>query len=659
MKERLRILFLEDSLRDRELAAEALAGKGLVCEFTYARTQAEFEQALADGQLDIILSAFTLPSYEGGKALAYAHETRPEVPFVFVSGTIGEERAVESLKLGATDYVPKGHLERLAPVVRRALAEREFITAQHQAEAELRWKTAFLEAQVNSSLDGILVVNGEGRQILQNQRMLQLWKIPPEVASTVDDRTQLQFAMAKVKDPQAFVDKVEYLYAHPNEISRDEIELKDGTILDRYSSPVVGKDGTYYGRIWTFRDVTEQQRLEAQLRQSQKMEAIGQLAAGVAHDFNNMLAVISGNADLLLMAPDQLGPEVNEGLKQILAAAQRAAILTRQLLIFSRKQIPQPQPLVVSDLVKNMIKMLKRIIPENIRLDCDYEKESSFVQADPGMIEQVLLNLAVNARDAMPHGGQVRITTERVALNEGPTLKSPQARAGTFLCLSVSDTGTGIAPEHLPLIFEPFFTTKEPGKGTGLGLATVHGIVKQHQGWIDVSSQLGSGATFNVFLPAIPPPSTPTAVQPAELMPRGGAETILLVEDDYALRMVTRRVLETCGYKVCEASSGGEALEVWARQPGEIALLLTDIVMPGDLNGRELAEQLWSRKPGLPVVFMSGYSAEVIGRDNEFLVRTKSHLLAKPFKTTALVQTVRECLDRKLGQEHRGPVTEI
>jgi len=524
------------------------------------------------------------------------------------------------------------------------------LSAQHQAEAELRWKTAFLEAQVNSSLDGILVVNREGRQILQNQRMLQLWKIPPEVASTVDDRTQLQFAMAQVKDPQAFVEKVEYLYAYPNEISRDEIELKDGTILDRYSSPVVGKDGTYYGRIWTFRDVTEQRRLEAQLRQSQKMEAIGQLAAGVAHDFNNMLAVVRGNAELLLMAPDQLSAPADEGLKQILVAAQRAAILTRQLLIFSRKQIPQPQPLLVNDLVKNMIKMLKRLIPENIRLDCDYEKESSFVQADAGMIEQVLLNLAVNARDAMPRGGQVRVTTERVALNEGATLKSPQARAGMFLCLSVSDTGTGIAPEHLPLIFEPFFTTKEPGQGTGLGLATVHGIVKQHHGWIEVSSQLGTGATFKVFLPAIPPPGAPKAAQPAELMPRGGAETILLVEDDYAVRTVTRRVLETYGYKVCEASSGREALEVWARQPEEIALLLTDIVMPGDLNGRELAEQLWPRKPGLPAVFMSGYSADVIGSDNEFLLRTKSYLITKPCTTTALLQTLRQCLDRKLGR---------
>ena len=225
----------------------------------------------------------------------------------------------------------------------------------------------------------------------------------------------------------------------------------------------------------------------------------------------------------------------------------------------------------------------------------------------------------------------------------------PEAGAGAFVCLSVSDTGTGIAPEHLPLIFEPFFTTKEPGKGTGLGLATVHGIVKQHHGWIQVSSQLGRGATFKVFLPAIPPPSTPRAAQPAELMPRGGAETILLVEDDYALRMVTRRVLETYGHKVCEAASSREALEVWTRQAGKIDLLLTDVVMPGDLNGRELAEQLWSRKPGLPVVFMSGYSAEVIGRDNEFLVRTKSHLLAKPFKATALVQAVRECLDRKPG----------
>jgi len=521
------------------------------------------------------------------------------------------------------------------------------ITARKQAEAELQWKTAFLEAQVNSSLDGILVVSGEGKRILQNQRMLQLWRIPPDLAADVDDRKLLQFVMGKVKDPQAFMEKVEYLYAHPAEVSQDEIELTDGTIMDRYSSPVVGRDGTFYGRIWTFRDVTEQRRLEAQLRQAQKMEAIGQLAGGVAHDFNNMLAVIRGNADLLLMDEDQLSAGTSQGLKQVVGASERAANLTRQLLMFSRKQLMQPQVLALDDLVRNLLKMLQRVIREDIRLECVCQKESCLVEADAGMIEQVLLNLVVNARDAMPHGGQVRIATEKVALNEGAVRARPEARAGEFVCLSVSDNGTGIAPELLPRIYEPFFTTKEPGKGTGLGLATVYGIVNQHHGWIEVSSQVGMGTTFQVFLPAIPPSAAAQAARLAVSEPSRGTETILLVEDDLSVRLVTRRALESYGYKVCEASCGREALEVWGRRAGEIALLLSDIVMPEGLTGRDLAERLRTEKPGLRVILMSGYSAEVLGKGTEFLRRTRTYFLQKPCATSVMLQTVRQCLDEK------------
>jgi nitrogen-specific signal transduction histidine kinase len=409
----------------------------------------------------------------------------------------------------------------------------------------------------------------------------------------------------------------------------------------------VGKDGTYYGRIWTFLDITEQRRLETQFRQAQKMEAIGQLAGGVAHDFNNMLAVIRGNAELLMMDGDQLGTEASQGLKLVIDASERAANLTRQLLMFSRKQVMQSQPLVLDDLIRNLIKMLQRVIREDIRLECVYQKESSFVEADAGMLEQVLLNLVVNARDAMPHGGQVRIATAKVTLHEEAVREKSEASAGEFVCLSVSDTGTGIASEHLFRIFDPFFTTKEPGKGTGLGLATVYGIVKQHHGWIEVSTELGKGTTFKVYLPAIPPSAMAAAAQTAAPMLHGGSETILLVEDDFSVRLVTRRMLESYGYKVCEASSGKEAQEVWGRQSGEIALLLSDIVMPEGMTGRDLAAQLRAQKPELQVIFMSGYSADVIGQDTEFFRRTKSRFLQKPCTTSALLQTVRQCLDEK------------
>jgi CheY-like chemotaxis protein len=289
----------------------------------------------------------------------------------------------------------------------------------------------------------------------------------------------------------------------------------------------------------------------------------------------------------------------------VVEASERAANLTRQLLTFSRKQVMQPQPLALNEVFANLTKRLNRAISENIDLQCHYEALLPYVQADPGMMEQVILNLVANARDAMPQGGQLRVATEQVTLDEAHARVNPEARAGEFVCLSVSDTGTGIAPEVLPRIFEPFFTTKEVGKGTGLGLATVYGIIKQHQGWLEVSSQLGEGSTFKVFLPAIPTPVRLAAA--AEV--RGGNETILLVEDEPALRLMTRRLLERKGYRIREATDGQEALEVWQSHAGEISLLLTDIIMPGEMTGRELAERLWRQRPGLKVIFTSGYTS--------------------------------------------------
>jgi PAS domain S-box-containing protein len=393
------------------------------------------------------------------------------------------------------------------------------------------------------------------------------------------------------------------------------------------------------------RDITERKKLEHQLRQSQKMEAVGQLAGGVAHDFNNLLAVIRGNADLLLMDPADLSPDTSAGLKQIVAASERAANLTRQLLIFSRKQTMQSRPLVLNDVIAELTKMLKRIIGEHIDLQCRYSAQLPHVQADAGMIEQALVNLTVNARDAMPRGGQLLITTEAVRFDEEQARRLPEGRAGKFACLIVSDTGTGIAPEHLARIFEPFFTTKEPGKGTGLGLATVHGIVKQHQGWIEVASEVGVGTTFKIFLPAVPAPATSIEALEKEPDPPRGTETIMLVEDDYAVRMITRRVLEGHGYKIWEATSAPEALEMWLGRGEEIALLLSDIVMPGGVTGRELAEQLRQKKPTLKVVLMSGYSEDVIGNDTEFFGRNGSYFLHKPCASRVLLETVRRCLD--------------
>jgi PAS domain S-box-containing protein len=430
-----------------------------------------------------------------------------------------------------------------------------------------------------------------------------------------------------------------------NPLLEQKVLRLDGTLLDAEATSI---PCTYEGKpaVQTvMRDITARKQLEDQLRQSQKMEAIGQLAGGVAHDFNNMLAVIRGNAELLLMDESQHTSATNECLKQITAASERAANLTRQLLAFSRKQVMQSQPLVLNKVIADLTKMLKRIIGEHIDLQCRYADRLPFVRADAGMIEQVLLNLAVNARDAMPRGGRLLITTDTASLDAAYAQTHPEASAGEFVCLTVTDTGTGISPEHLPRIFEPFFTTKELGKGTGLGLATVYGIVTQHRGWVDVSSQPGAGATFKIYLPVIPPPPAAAAASQADTEVPGGTETILLVEDDYAVRVITRRVLESHGYKIHEATTAREALEVWRSRADEIALLLTDIVMPQGVTGRDLTDELRAQKPALKVVFMSGYSAAVIGTDTAFFQRTKSYFLQKPFSSQVLLQTVRRCLD--------------
>jgi two-component system, cell cycle sensor histidine kinase and response regulator CckA len=516
------------------------------------------------------------------------------------------------------------------------------ITERKRAEEELRWKTAFLEAQVDSALDGILVVDNQGKKILQNQRMNELWKIPPPIAEDKDDAAQVQFITSQTKNPQPFADKVAYLYSHPDEVSRDEVELVDGTALERYSSPVRDKAGNHYGRIWTFRDITERKRLEEQFRQSQKMDAIGQLAGGVAHDFNNILGVIQMQSDLL-KAGGNLSPAQLDFAGEIGAATQRAAALTRQLLLFSRKEILQPRDLDLNQSISNMTKMLWRILGEDIKMQFKFAMQPLFIHADPGMLDQVLMNLAVNSRDAMPKGGRLVIETSIAEFDESVRGQSAQARPGSFVCLSVSDTGCGIPAENLPRIFEPFFTTKDVGKGTGLGLATVFGIVQQHQGWVHVYSEAGHGTTFRIYLPRLAGMSRQEPEPPTLTSMRGGNETILLVEDDAFLRASMCKALSQLGYRVLEAINGVEALEVWKQHREEIHLLLTDLVMPGGMTGKDLAEQLLREHPKLKVIYVSGYSAEVAGKD--FPLEEGVNFLAKPVQAFKLAQTVRQNLD--------------
>jgi PAS domain S-box-containing protein len=392
----------------------------------------------------------------------------------------------------------------------------------------------------------------------------------------------------------------------------------------------------------TVADITEHKRLTEQYRQAQKMEAFGQLAGGMAHDFNNIMTVVQSHASLLQLK-GVTPAEQEESAKEISLAADRAANLTRQLLTFSRQQVSQPTYLDLNGAVGNMTKLLQRLIGANIALDAQFASGGAPVVADLGMMEQVLMNLAVNARDAMPKGGRLRLETAIVTLDASAATASPKARPGCFVQLSVSDTGCGIAPEHLPRIFEPFFTTKEVGKGTGLGLATVLGIMEQHQGWIDVDSQPGRGTTFHLYLPRRDEEFAFSPMKPAMAEISGGSETILLVEDEAVVRALAIKVLRRKGYTVLEADRSQTALDLWRQNQAKIDLLLTDIIMPGTISGRDLAERLLREKPDLKVVYCSGYSDDVLGKD--FIVNRRFNFLQKPYDPLKLARIVRNHLD--------------
>ncbi|MBI5068207.1 MAG: PAS domain S-box protein [Deltaproteobacteria bacterium] len=399
-------------------------------------------------------------------------------------------------------------------------------------------------------------------------------------------------------------------------------------------SPIYGAEGRITHYLAVQEDVTERRRMEEEYRRSQKMEAFGQLAGGVAHDFNNLLTVIQGNASLLRegAAAEQ---ERQACLAQIAEAAERASRLTRQLLLFSRRQAAQLRDLDLNEVVAEMAKMLRRLIGEHIHLEARLAPTGAPVHADLSMMEQVLMNLAVNARDAMPQGGRLTLETSLVEGGQG------SAHPGSWVRLSVSDTGQGIAPEHLAQVFEPFFTTKEVGKGTGLGLATVYGIAEQHGGFVEVRSQPGEGATFEVHLPRLPHPALTAASLAPEV--RGGDEVVLLVEDDPGVRRLACNVLRRLGYRVLQAANGIEALEVWARHGPEVALLLTDMVMPGGITGRELAERLHAERPALKVIYSTGYTDDMLGQASALL--GTPHVLEKPYGPGELGRRVRACLD--------------
>jgi two-component system cell cycle sensor histidine kinase/response regulator CckA len=513
MSRLLRVLHVEDSEDDALLLQRRLRQDGFELSYERVETAAAMRAALGQQEWDIVLSDYAMPHFSTDGALAVLRESGLDLPFIVVSGTIGEERAVAAMKAGAHDYLMKQNLTRLVPAVERELRE------------------------------------AEGRR----------------------------------------------------------------------------------GR----------RQLEEQFRQAQKMEAIGRLAGGVAHDFNNMLGAMIGYCDLLM---HQIGDDEpsREYLQEIMKAGDRAATLTRQLLLFSRKEVTSPQVLDLNEAVVGTQKMLARLIGEDVELLTVCDPELGRVKADPGQIEQAVLNLVVNARDAMSLGGRLTIETRNMDVEAAHSRSHVGVPPGSYVSLDVADTGCGMDAETQARIFEPFFTTKEQGKGTGLGLATVYGIVQQSGGHITVDSQLGQGTRFRIYLPRTGDAARAKPEPACAVAPRCGAETVLVVEDEEIVRRLVRQLLSSQGYTVLEAERGAAALRLCAEYEPPIDLLLTDVVMP-EMSGRELAEHMALVRPTTKVLYMSGYTDDAVVRHG--VLDADIAFIRKPFTSAALTQKMRAVLD--------------
>jgi PAS domain S-box-containing protein len=630
MKPPLRVLIVEDSTDDTELLLRELR-RAFVPSWQCVESAEALAVALAQEAWDVLLADYMMPRFTALAALEVLRQSGRDIPFIVVSGSIGEDLAVSAMKAGAHDYLMKNNLTRLNAAIERELREAAGRRERRRAEEALRASEARYRLLFDANPQPLLVCARETLAFLAvNDAAVRHYGYPRERFLTL--------TLSALQPPEDLPALRAYLAgdaARREQVSAWRHRKKDGGLID---VEMLAHDLVFDDRpalLVQVSDVTERKELEKQLRQAQKMEAVGQLAGGLAHDFNNLLTALLGYGDLMMQ---KLRPEdpLREDLAGILQVGERASTLTRQLLAFSRKQAMQPRVVDFNALVANMVRLLQRLISADIDLVTQLAPDGCMVTADPGQLEQVLLNLIVNARDAMPMGGKLTVATATVDLDESYARTRPGVRPGPHVRLWVSDTGCGMTEEIKAHLFEPFFTTKEPGKGTGLGLATVYSIVKHSLGQIEVDSEPGRGTRFQVFWPAVregPSRATGAAAAPR---PRGGSETVLLVEDDDVLRPLFSTLLSQEGYRVLAARSGTEALHLGEHHVGPLHMLVTDLVLP-QLSGQVVAERLRALRPELKVLYLSGYSGQAVGGEP---------FLQKPFAPEVLARQVRELLDR-------------
>ena len=645
MKTPLRILHLADNANDVELVKQSLAADGISFEMELVQTRDSFLAALERGGFDLVIGDCALPSFDGIAALAVVREKHKYLPFILVSETIGEHIAVEALKSGATDYVTKSRMSRLGAAVRRALREVEERGERHRAQHALQESEEALRKSeeqyrrlFEESKDAVFISTLDGRFLDINPAGLELFGY-----SSKEEMQQIDIVRDLYWFPGDREPYIQLLTTQGYVKDYEEtLKRKDGQrLIVLQTSTAVRDEG---GKIVTYRgilrDVTHLKALQEQLLRSQKMEAIGQLAGGVAHDFNNIMMAVGSYAELLLMKMSENDPHRSEVL-EIERAILQGANLTKQLLAFGRRQILSPKILDMNQSVSKIENMIQRFIGEHIEMETCFEQDLGQVEADPGQIEQILINMAVNARDAMPGGGKLTIETANQEFDNAYAKQHPDVKPGRYVMLAISDTGCGMDDETSSRIFEPFFTTKEEGKGTGLGLSTVYGIVKQSGGHIFVYSQLGRGTSFKIYFPRVDRPAEMEPAPYSGYLAAGGNETILLVDDNESVRSAIGAFLEMTGYTVYQADHGRMAIELTGQHPEAIHLLITDVIMPG-MNGWELAESLTAVRPDLKILYMSGFSEEAIRR--KALRGPDTAFLSKPATMESLLKKIRGML---------------
>jgi signal transduction histidine kinase len=628
----LQILLLEPCTADAQNILHELHAAGFVVEPTLVSNRTEFVTAVSSGEFSAVLSAYQLSDWDGMRALQEVRRSGKDIPFILVTGVLGEDSAAECVKRGADDCVLKRQLARLPGALRRALAERHS-RAQQQPEGQTE-STCTSDPFIQDSLYGIFRVSPDGGFLSANPALLQMLAYP-----------SLQVLQGfKLVDAFRYPEHhVKLLASFPQNGTLRTVETEwrrrdGGFVAVKLHFRCVTVPGTPMQLEGMVEDLTELRALEHQLRQAQKYEAIGELARGVAHDFNNVIGAILGWAELGF-EENQQQPQIADRFSRIRAQASRAATLTRELLAIGRRQTLQRQSTDLNSILQNLTMFLSRVIPSDIQIDMN-TRELRPVHADSSQIEHVLINLCLNARDAMPHGGRLLVDSELAQLDDSYCRFHHGVLPGLYSVVSVSDTGAGMAPEIRDRIFEPFFTTKQGGTGTGMGLATAYGIVKQHGGFIHVYSEPGHGSLFRVYLPAIEEEST--SRQSAEAAPdtkAGGTETLLLAEDHDSIREMTRQSLASLGYRVLSAANGEDALRLCEQEAPALAIL--DMVMP-HMGGAETAVQLRSRFPQIPILFASGYSE---AQECTPVRLPNSSYLQKPYSPTALARAVRKFLD--------------